>query len=464
MAKYDASTKYTPESYGYDLVPYKRTKNGIKEKHIAKFITGVNNVIRSSDCLDSLYNEWKSDWDIFILFIDAKGKRPIERLHSFFKSHTPLYACFGNNYVVVSQIVSKQIFCMSPTGCNVLGILDLYIYEMGGVLVENDIKPMRLFKGISSPNVTWEIKPSDVVNVKARLHGWFSRDTELALMYVLQNNDYKNVIELGSWLGCSTKCILNNMKSATALYCFDKFQNVLSSPFETKYVNGAISKLDQFYLNTPRFETFCKNISECIGDKHCYPIKHDVNDFITILSKLFVTPNIIFIDAVKNTDRLVIMLTKIFKYNKRAIVVGDDYVFDSVRKAVGIFKKTSKITVYEFESCYVMSYIKQPNINKFIKSNYFNSDYMYVKHAIDHGNSNKAIAELKTRNVDINEPLGRYNQNTLYTLAIIGIYQEGFKSLIPLRKYMEANYKCEAVPNVLGLTYLDYAVSANVLN
>jgi hypothetical protein len=52
----------------------------------------------------------------------------------FFKNRGPLYACCGPNYVLITKILSKQIYSIALS-CSVSNFMDIYIYEMGGVLV-----------------------------------------------------------------------------------------------------------------------------------------------------------------------------------------------------------------------------------------------------------------------------------------------------------------------------------------
>ena len=117
------------------------------------------------------------------------------------------------------------------------------------------------------------------------------------------------------------------MKNNTQLYCFDKFQNIASSPYDF----NEKSPIDNFYFTTPRYETFCKNVSKYLSnEKKCYTIKYDVNNFVKIMKYRKVIPDIVFIDAIKNSEKLYKMINNLFLNYKNIIIVGDDYIFNSV--------------------------------------------------------------------------------------------------------------------------------------
>ena len=104
-----------------------RKRNKYFLDNIQKVVEVKSNKFESSDCADQIYKKWDSDWDIFILFVDGRGDPKIRKK---WEKRRPLYAVFGKNYVLVTKIISRQIFCMAAR-CGVREIMDLYLYEMG---------------------------------------------------------------------------------------------------------------------------------------------------------------------------------------------------------------------------------------------------------------------------------------------------------------------------------------------
>jgi hypothetical protein len=283
----------------------------------------------------------------------------------------------------------------------------------------------------------------------------------------VKNYKYNTVIELGSWFGKSTCFLLKNMKKKTNLYCFDKFQNVANST----YSFDSKSLIDSFYFTTPRFETFCRNISPFISkNKECFTIKYDVNKFIKILNNSFIIPDIIFIDAIKKKDILLKILNQIFENYKFVIVVGDDYVFESVKETVQNFiYKNNSIQFYITSESYLLTYqpINQNKIREFIDNNYSfdkkNEMYLYelILSKLSNNDSFPIISILQSNKIDINKIIE--HDNTLYNYIIISIYQQDKTKLLYLKEYIDKNYKPQKIKNILGLDYEDYIKEKNLL-
>ena len=459
---------YTTNSFGYDFITYKE-KNEYFTKNIVKFIIKNNkNIIVYTDCSDKTFSKFNDNWDIYVLWIDKnkitiKDKTDIETI---FKNNVPLYPVFGNNYIIITKIISRQIFQLSQK-CSIYDIGNIYLYEFGAILSNTKTKFDKQFSGTEYP-IIWNVEPEYVKYIIPKMHGWFSKNTELILSYILKKHNYHIIVELGSWFGKSTSFILQNMKNDTNLYCFDKFQNVANSD----YNYNKISIMDKFYFTTPRYETFCKNISPYINArKKCFTIKYDVNQFIKILTHKSIVPDIIFIDAIKKKHVLFKILYEIFNLYKDVIVIGDDYVFDSVKEAVHQFiDNHSKLNYYINNESYLLTF-NSININdmiNYIDKNYLPSKhtkkyiYEYILYKIKNNDSYQIITILKNNNINVNEIMN--NGNTLYTIIVILIYQEHNKNFIPLKKYIDKNYKVEKINNALGLNYEDYIKYPNLFH
>lgn len=458
--------------YIKDLPEFRLITHSPKTKlfyNVVKFAEHTGPKILFAYCDDIMQFD-QVKWDIYVLLFTKKGspedKKVRTRIQEQFKSVVPLFAVISPQYVLVTKIISMQIFQLSQKGCCAEGILDLYLYEMGAVLVPTHkssgaVLPPMEYRGTSGVNI-WPISKElayAVDFIEPRMHGWFSKNTELLLRHVISTYKADYIVELGSWYGKSTSSIIKMMHDSAKLYCIDKFQNIAVSSYDFK----SDSPLDDFYFETPRYETFVRNIMPAIDrNKTIYTIKNDVNDVVGIMSKLMVRPDIIFVDAIKNTRKLVQLYIDIFRFNPKIVIVGDDYVFNSVKKAVSTFlsrpNSAAKINIYYTADAYLMTAlpIDTAKIRKLFRSEYFAGEWQTYDKVYENIMANQSI-KVNLQGIDVNLPIPHHNSNTLYTLATLSQYKHNEYTKWVLSQTPEA------VPNVLGLTYKDYELDNKLI-
>ncbi len=212
--------------------------------------------------------------------------------------------------------------------------------------------------------------------------------------------------------------------------------------------------MDAFYFTSPRYETFCRNVSPFLRNKKkCVAMKHDVNDFIPVMKQQFVIPDIVFIDAVKKTDRLIALLEAIFRFNHEAIVVGDDYVFESVRAAVSRFKQRyPTIQLFTTKPCYLMTYRKiDMGLTAYLRDSIPEAPVDRFYRCLE--SADQECSDYIDK-IDINKPQPRHNGNTPYTQLVIAVRYDKKKQLEPLM--LQLKERAKPIKNVLGLTWVDY--------
>lgn len=427
-------------------------------------------------------NEEKSPFlkngDIYVIIYTKNITNILKEIHYIFKHFIPIYPVYTGDYLVFTKIMAQQ---MNLLETNLLRTHtpNIYMHEMGGLLyfkTNNNIIPdyiNKVSKSLYIPkyrNTFIEVKENDAKYFNVVNHGWLSLNTQCCLQYCISNllNNNDNIIELGSWLGRSTQEMLKVATESNKqlnIYCFDKFQNILFSDytFETP------TPLDKFWINTPRYESFCKNISSYINNNKLYTIKWDVNDYINIIYLNFISPSLVFCDAIKNTTSLFNIIEKTFKQYPAIIWVGDDYVINSVKKSVNLFiNKYKHINLYITTQSYILTYkqLNKSDIDKYIVKKIGSDPYMQFIYHIENNNLKNALNILKSKKLDINKPLLFCNDNTLYTYLITFIYGYGNTSLKFIQeyilKYIDSNPK--SIPNSLYLTYNDYINAYNSKN
>lgn len=179
--------------------------------------------------------------------------------------------------------------------------------------------------------IGFKITPSLAV-VKPFMHGWYSDKTSIPLEGAIQYYKPKTIVELGVWYGKSSVAMFQASKHKLTYYGFDFFTATATNP---KYVS--MSPLDKLFIDHSRLETAVANVAPYSKKHNIYFINEDVLKSLDFLKKNKIVPDLIFIDAIKNTQDLVKTIKAYLNYNPDIVIVGDDYVYDTVKKATTYF-------------------------------------------------------------------------------------------------------------------------------
>ena len=171
------------------------------------------------------------------------------------------------------------------------------------------------------------IKITPSLKTKQFMHGWYSDNSRIALEGAIQYYKPKIVFEFGLWFGKSTVGILQSSLKKLNYYGFDYFTPTTTNP---KYVT--MSPLDKIYIDHPRFETIISNVADYSKKHTIHFVVGEINNTLTII------PDLIYIDAIKNTEELKKFINKYLKINENIVIVGDDYIISDVREAVKNYK------------------------------------------------------------------------------------------------------------------------------
>jgi predicted O-methyltransferase YrrM len=179
-------------------------------------------------------------------------------------------------------------------------------------------------------NVTIKLKITPSMETSPYMHGWYSSDTRKALEGAIQYYKPRVVFELGVWYGQSSVGIFQSAQNKIEYYGFDYFTPTATNP---DYVT--MSHADKMFIPHPRLESAVSNLAP-------FSKKHDIYfvfDDVMKSPEFGVTPDLVFIDAIKKEQELVKIIRQFQKLNPDVIIVCDDYIFPSVRQALKSFRK-----------------------------------------------------------------------------------------------------------------------------
>jgi predicted O-methyltransferase YrrM len=237
------------------------------------------------------------------------------------------------------------------------------------------------------------------------------------LYTILKIYSPKIIIELGTWYGNSASYIKENCDK-NKLYCFDFFRTIFESEYNIKG-----DGVDKFYINYPRIESVYKRMQKY---NDITLVKCDAINAIDYIKEKHIKPDVIFIDFIKNKFVLYNFLSSLINNFKNTIIIGDDYVFDTVKNAVKkiIDKVQNKYILLSNINAYVLIPIELYNENvkfKLIeKDNKFNekrnnNPYYLIHNLFKNDKFDKAIEIIIKQKLDLNKK-SEYisNDGTIY--------------------------------------------------
>lgn len=152
-------------------------------------------------------------------------------------------------------------------------------------------------------------------------HGWFSKNGHIAFLRQFVGPKIQVVIELGSWLGKSTQWFFRHCPNAM-VFAVDHWRGSA----ENHRDDETARKLPTL------FETFCVNMWP---DRHrVVPVKESTLEGMDALKRFGVSADLIYVDAAHDQDSVFSDVVTAWRLWPGALLCGDDWVHDPVRKGV----------------------------------------------------------------------------------------------------------------------------------
>lgn len=167
--------------------------------------------------------------------------------------------------------------------------------------------------------------------------GWFLNATELEAL--IKTNQVKVVIEVGSWLGNSTRCIASAVPIGGKVYAVDHWLgSVENQPGEWAYVPVLPVLYEQFLSNVIHAELTDKIVPIRMSSKVAAQYLQSLNEPIV--------PDLIYLDASHDTQSVYEDLIAWYPYVRdHGTICGDDWIWPSVQAAVNTFSSEQGLKI-----------------------------------------------------------------------------------------------------------------------
>ncbi len=160
--------------------------------------------------------------------------------------------------------------------------------------------------------------------------GWYVNRAQMQNLF--QNHQINTVIEVGCWLGLSTRHIASLLPPGGKLYAIDHWQG----SDEHQHLQHLSTLYDQFLSNV---------IHARLTDK-IVPIRMSSIEASYLIGMMGVMPDLIYIDASHDTESVLADLNAWYPFIKgHGILCGDDWDWPTVRTAVEIFAAEQQLMI-----------------------------------------------------------------------------------------------------------------------
>lgn len=158
-----------------------------------------------------------------------------------------------------------------------------------------------------------------IVDLPFDSHGWFGNASQLERC--LAEHPARTIIEVGSWLGSSTRFLAEHLEEAGKLYAVDTWAG---SPEESVHMQDP--RLPYLY------QLFLSNVKHAGLTDRIVPVRMRSTEAAKALN---VKADLIYIDAAHDTNSVYADIIAWSDHlNEDGVMCGDDWLWDSVRTAV----------------------------------------------------------------------------------------------------------------------------------
>lgn len=164
-------------------------------------------------------------------------------------------------------------------------------------------------------------------------HGWFCNGEQIESL--IKTHPIRTIIEVGSWLGCSTRFMASLLPEGGKVYAVDHW---LGSPEHQPGQYAHHSSLPILY------EQFLSNVIHSKLTHVIVPIR--LPSLEAALDPSLPLADLIYIDAGHDPESVYADLKAWYpRVRKGGVLCGDDWTWDSVRIAVEIFAEKKQLKI-----------------------------------------------------------------------------------------------------------------------
>ncbi len=176
-------------------------------------------------------------------------------------------------------------------------------------------------------------------------HNWFTSVNAAELEKIIRDKKIKVIVELGSWMGGSTRFMASLLPEDGILYAVDTWQGTVSEL-------GSHSKIYDLQL---LYRQFLSNVIHTKLTHKIIPVKMSTLEAAKNFSKI--KPDLIYIDASHDEKSVYEDIQAWWPFiGETGIMCGDDWDYHCVQTAVTRFATENNLGVYGYASFWMFTH------------------------------------------------------------------------------------------------------------
>lgn len=158
-------------------------------------------------------------------------------------------------------------------------------------------------------------------------HGWFAIENQRELEQIITEHDPQVVVELGSWLGLSSRFIGSQLTDGALLYCIDSWEqyDVSWKGDENNPANWQPGNLNAYgRLDRSQFHQFLSNVKHAGLEDKIIPVRMRTHEAASMLNMKI---DLLYIDASHDEESVYQDIMDWYpKLAQDGVICGDDYI------------------------------------------------------------------------------------------------------------------------------------------
>jgi predicted O-methyltransferase YrrM len=192
---------------------------------------------------------------------------------------------------------------------------------------------------------TW---PEEKPNVPKNNHNWCHETNTEILQHLIPYINPKFILELGSWTGAGSTTLIANYAPNAQIVCIDHWSKDMKNYVQDEF---GLEQVEELWPQiSVLWETFLVNMWDY--KHHVTPLRATTKEGLKTLSTLNIPFDMIYIDAHHDYNPVKMDIEMCHKNWPNAVIIGDDYMWETVKKAVHDYADENNLEIDSHGNCW----------------------------------------------------------------------------------------------------------------